>query len=47
MGANNKFIEFYQIMVAFIPYEVLTIILAGIITMLWLTLKEGKNDNQN
>ena len=47
MDAKSKFIEFYQIMVAFIPYEVLMITLAGIITMLWLTLKEGKNDNKN
>lgn len=47
MDASNKFIEFYQIMTAFIPYEVLIIILAGIIFLLWSILKEGKNDNKN
>lgn len=47
MDASSKFIEFYQIMVAFIPYEVLIIILAGIVIMLWELFKEGKNDNKN
>ena len=47
MDASSKFIEFYQIMVAFIPYEVLIITLAGIIFLLWSILKEGKNDNKN
>ena len=47
MDASNKFIEFYQIMTAFIPYEVLIIILAGIVVMLCKLFKEGKNDNKN
>ena len=47
MDAKSKFIEFYQIMTAFIPYEVLIIILAGIVIMLWELFKEGKNDNKN
>ena len=47
MDASNKFIEFYQIMTTFIPFEVKIIILAGIVFLLWEFLKQGKNDYKN
>ena len=47
MDAKSKFIEFFQIMAAFVPTEVIIIILAGIIFWLWSILQKGKNDYKN
>jgi hypothetical protein len=39
----NKFIEFYQILLAVIPFEIVVIVLAGIVFYIIEVLKGEKN----
>jgi len=45
MNVDNRFFEFYEMITAFVPFELKILIMFGFISMIYLLIKERNNVN--